>query len=447
MSSTAIQWRDRLIEISIILTLLLIPFWLKRPDASPPFTATYITGFWIVLPVVSVFVIWLVGGLPGHNRLWQNRSRLIVVTALVSLATLATISQLWAFIRTDHPGVAQNAALQLWLSVGFLIVIAAIKPPARLILRVMIVNLVLHGLTGAAQVAVQSSLGLAFLGELSLNPAESGISVIQTGDMRWLRPYGLLPHPNLFAGIILTGTLASVLRAVHRHWRVRLMGYGLFLFGLWMLLLTFSRSAWLGFGVGVLVVLPIALRKPDIRRRLLPLTLLAGILTGVFVALYHPLLLTRTASVAVNTEMRSIADRIVFTEIALDAIQSAPLQGIGAGNMPWYASHYLFYNTDYDLRGDNVHNIYLSVWAELGIIGLSLLLIALMALLLPMIQRIRQRQISMELLINLATWLAFCVIGFFDHYPWTMLPFFILWLTPALTDTSPGQPETIPATS
>jgi O-antigen ligase len=75
----------------------------------------------------------------------------------------------------------------------------------------------------------------------------------------------------------------------------------------------------------------------------------------------------------------SIADRIVYTQIALDAIQTAPLQGIGAGNYPWYASDYLYYRTDYDLRGDNVHTVILAIASELGIVG-TLLWLALISM-------------------------------------------------------------------
>ena len=64
-----------------------------------------------------------------------------------------------------------------------------------------------------------------------------------------------------------------------------------------------------------------------------------------------------------------MSDRLVFINFAGQAIRESPILGVGVGNFPWKSSYYL-QSTEFDLLGDNVHNIYLSVWAELGSIGL-----------------------------------------------------------------------------
>ena len=109
--------------------------------------------------------------------------------------------------------------------------------------------------------------------------------------------------------------------------------------------------------------------------------------------------------------------------------------GVGIGNFPWRTSYYLV-DTFYDLRGDNVHNVYLSAWAELGLVGFALLLVALVA---GLAAAFRAARSPIE--VAGASWLddrtaraallaiavAVAVIGLLDHYPWTILHFQMLW--------------------
>src|SRR5690606_27181710 len=98
----------------------------------------------------------------------------------------------------------------------------------------------------------------------------------------------------------------------------------------------------------------------------------------IFGLLFSPFLQARAGVSTESIELRSISDRVVFTEFALRAVSEFPIGGVGIGNFPWRASYYLI-GTGFDLRGDNVHNIFLSAWAELGTAGLVILLSALVA--------------------------------------------------------------------
>lgn len=412
-------------QLGILLVFALLPFWLRWDFAPSPFSHTYVMGFVVSAFMLLTVLLWLFSGLQGFQRFTRNPWRVTWITSLLLLAGWAAISSGWAYgSDTGYGGLAPNTALRILLVTVFALVLACAAIPPRTILLVLIGSMLVHGAIGGLQVAQQSSLGLDWLGEFSLDPAQSGVSVIQSGDVRWLRPYGFLPHPNVFAGIILVGLLASAVWIVEgRGWRYW-GALAAFFFGLWMLLLTFSRGAWLGFGVAVLFALVFVLRKPKFWRRIMPLVIGCPLLGAAFFALYSPLLLSRAGIGAENTEMRSIADRIVYTDVAHRAIASSPLIGIGAGNFPWYASVYLFYNTNYDLRGDNVHNIYLGLWADLGIIGLGLLLISLTSGAIAVLQQRDTARIAL-----LAGAIAFTIIGFFDHYPWTLISSQTLWMS------------------
>lgn len=412
-------------QFGVLLVFALIPFWLRWDFAPSPFSSTYVLGFVISAVMLITVISWAISGFHGLRNFTRNPWRVAWIVTLFLLAGWAAISSGWAYgSDTGYAGLAPNTALRILLVTAFALVLACAAIPPRTILLVLIGSMLVHGAIGGLQVAQQSSLGLDWLGEFSLNPAESGVSVIQSGDVRWLRPYGFLPHPNVFAGIILVGLLASAVWIIEgRGWRYW-GAMAVFFFGLWMLLLTFSRGAWLGFGVAVLFALVFVLQKENIWRRLLPLVIGSAILGIAFFALYSPLVLSRAGVGAENTEMRSIADRIVYTNIAHDAIASSPFTGIGAGNFPWYASVYIFYNTEYDLRGDNVHNIYLGLWADLGIIGLGLLLISLTSGAIAVLQQRDTARIAL-----LAGAIAFAIIGFFDHYPWTLISTQTLWMS------------------
>lgn len=420
------QQSQKLVQIAILLTFAMMPMWIKLPDAPPPFTARYVLGFAVVVPLLATIALWLLTGLPGLRSFLRDGRRVAWWLLLVMLASWATLTQAWAFVATTQTGVAQNAALQLWLVAGFLLVVLCVPPAPRLLLGVLIASMLVHGLIGGLQVMQQSSLGLPF--EFALNPMRSGVSVIQSGDVRWLRPYGLLPHPNIFAGVIVVGLMASAawLLDARRVWRWA--GRMAFVCGWWLLLLTFSRGAWLGFAVGALAVLPLILRDRAKWRRLLPVVGVAVMLGLLFLWLYQPLIFARVGVGNENTEMRSIADRAVFTQIAVDAILNHAVQGVGGGNFAWYASHYLFNYTDYDLRGDNVHHVWLLVWSEYGLVGL-LLLYALIAWGLDSaLIRIKHAPDKVWCIAYLGAFVAFLVIATFDHYMWTMIHMQTLWL-------------------
>lgn len=416
----------------MMLTWLQMPIWAKWPNAAGPFDATYSLGFIIAAPMALSILFWSIAGWPHLTKLLQRPSKAVWLSTLLLLLIWTWLSQSWAFAGQRAPGVAQNVTLQLALIAAFLVASACIAP-RRAILYSLIANMLLHGVLGGLQVAVQGNVGLEVF---ALNPEKSGVSVVLAEGVRWLRPYGLLSHPNIYAGILLVGLIATAWWVVTtKRWQIMaLIAFGC---GLWMLMLSFSRSAWLGFVVGALFALFFVLRRGLWRRLLWPtaLALMAG---GIFFTLYQPFLLARAGVGLEGTEQRSIADRVVYWQIAEDAIASSPIIGVGAGHFPWYAADYLFYRTDYDLRGANVHNVPLLVWSELGLVGLVLLSIHLGA---ATIAILKQRDLDQVAL--LAATLALFVVGLFDHYTWSLIHTQTLWLGLLAVALAPRQGATV----
>jgi O-antigen ligase len=417
-----LRYRHLPTKIGICTTIFLTFFWLRWNNAPPPFSPNYVMGFPITHLMLLTVLVWMLSGFPSINNFTKSFWRLLWAGSLLVLLGWITISQTWAYGLVDYSGLAPNAALQFALVTVFAITVACAAPAPRIVIGVLMLALIIHGIIGGLQVIKQGSIGLAALGELKLDPSYSGISVIQSGDMRWLRPYGLLPHPNIYAGVITVGLLASAAWILNDDKRVRWIGVWVFIFGLWILLLTFSRGAWLGFAIGILCALPFVIRQPQFWKRVLPVVGLSIAIGILFFVLFQPLLLVRAGIGEEGLELRSVSDRIVFNRIAREAIANYPIYGVGAGNFPWYSSVYIFYNTDYDLRGNNVHNIYLGIFAELGVIGFCLFVLTWIS---GIVAVLRQRNI--ECIALLGGIVAFAVIGLVDHYPFTMIHTQALW--------------------
>lgn len=417
----------------ILGVFLLAPFWLRWADASPPFTADYTLGYVVIAPMLLTIVFWAISGFPNASRLVSNRWRTLWVISLFAVVAWAFASQGWAFARIKYGGVAQSATL-LWAVVAlFCVVIVCYSPSPRYVIAILGINLVLHSLIGALQVAQQSHIGLKFLGEFTLDVAKSGVSVVESGDWRWLRPYGLLPHPNLYAGVLLCGLFAMLPWLLSPHRIIRWGALAGFAGAWWVFLLTFSRGAWVAFGlIGGIIGMYALIRARNraetaLYRHLWATVVVLLTLTVGFAVIYQPFLRARAGIGEENTELRSIADRVVFTQIALDSIQRVPIQGVGIGNFPFYASRYLITRTDYDLRGNNVHHVWLTVWAELGLIGLGLWGIMLFSGVISVLVGLK-KQFSWEKVALVGAFLALGVVGWVDHYPITLPIGLIYWL-------------------
>ncbi len=426
---SAFYYRLLPIHAGIIATFLLIPVWYRLPQRPDIFPALYVSRFLILLPMLWTIGWWLALRLPGFDELRRDKLRRIWALALLLLAVWAFASQSWAFRRVENPDYGATAALQLSISLLFSVVIACACPPKPALIAALLTGLVWNSLLAIAQVANQQSLGLNWLGEFRFNASIPGTSVVQADGIRWLRPYGLLPHPNMLAGFLMIALLAACAAVLSRRLVVWWVGTLIALLGLWALLLTFSRASWGGLILGGLIMLPF-LWRARLRERdsWLPVLTTLGLMAGVIVIfglLYSPFLLARAGVGTESIELRSISDRALFTEFALRAVREFPVGGVGIGNFPWRASYYLI-GTGFDLRGDNVHNIFLSAWSELGTVGLVLVLTALIAGIAVAFRQLRQ-QPDLGSIALFGGFVALTATGLLDHYPWTLIQFQVAW--------------------
>jgi len=429
-SQTVQHILHRALQFMILLTFALIPLWYRFPENPFYLPTLYVSRFSILQVMLLAIVLWIARGIPGLRCVWRDPLQRTWLLLLLTLTAWVIASQMWAFRRAANPEVAQSAAFQFSVVMLFAIVVISTRPSPKWVIGALLTGVVWNTALAILQTHNQADLGLrffaAFPGEFPLDPARSGVSVVVANGVRWLRPYALLPHPNMLGGFLMIGLLAAVGWILSANQKLRWFGTAIFGFGLWGLLLTFSRGAWLAFAVGGFAIVPILWRTHK-RRLLRPLGVAGGIAIVVgllFTFTHRDLLLVRTSSGS-NTELselRSYVDRTIFTNYAQRAIRENPVRGVGIGNFPWRASFYLV-ESDFDLRGDNAHHVLLQAWAELGVIGWGLTVAAWMV---GIELALRNRPDAQRAAL-LAGVLALGIIGIIDHYPWTILQFQTAW--------------------
>lgn len=398
-----------------VLLSLITPSWRYGPFAWLPLIelvelagAPMALGVFNLLPLL-ILLGW--GGLRlAEGRLHGQWGRLSITLPFLGITLLGflrlhTLSPRHIFIQAGGLGIA-------WL-----VYLMVVSERPSLSFTFSLIVMIQSG-TGLAQFFLQRDLGLTLMGELPLNPAFSGVTVLFARETRWLRAYGLTAHPNLL-GALLVVMLLFLLVAYgrsrgSRQWRlgfVLAVGYlGLFV--------SFSRSAWLGFAVGVGIWNFINARNARDERmagneknisafsalsavkQLLPTLPLL-----IMLLLYGDLVLSRVVGLETAVEARSLDERVADSQLALHLIAVHPWTGVGMGNYT-DAAQVL------EPSAQRVHNVPLLIAAELGLPGLFLWLILVLA---PLVMAFRFRPF---LPVQIGIWLAMLLMSQFDTMLW-----------------------------
>jgi O-antigen ligase len=275
------------------------------------------------------------------------------------------------------------------------------------VITVLGIGVVAESVLAIVQYFNQGSIGsvLYYLGERTFNASTPGIANASLSGELVLRPYGTLPHPNVLAGYLLVGMTMVLfsLKSTYRHceamkWlRQSLSKKSLnkdcfatlamttaLIIGTIALILSMSRVAIVLWVVVLAYFLSphlirhsglsrVSLIKPlsDSGVALLPRMTKVAVLflvVGVISILAFSPLSSRFTNIKITDE--SIVQRSVLIESSIVMIKSHPLFGVGLGNFlptlaqmqkPLMVSTYL----------QPVHNIFLLVAAETGLIGLG----------------------------------------------------------------------------
>lgn len=363
--------------------------------------------------------------LPEQRRRWRWGWRHITLP-LLGLTLLGFLSIGWSWLaagtRLPPLGVSDTAFQLLSLGLVWATYLFVVNERPALTWPLAAV-VVIQSLVGLAQFVRQSDLGLTMLGELDLDPAISGVSVLMAGSQRWLRAYGLTGHPNLLAAL-LAPLILYLMSAAQRAggWR-RWLLLAVVGIGAAALVASASRAAWLAFAAASALWLAADLAerrqqaahgpgaaRPRARRIgwLAALVVIAG-LAALFLAVYGSLFASRFINLESSIEARSLFERQRDWGIAVELILRHPWAGVGMGS-------YLAEARAIDPAARMVHNVPLLVTAELGVLAGLLWLWLTIA---PFAAAVRLgRGRWSRLASSLAPWLAVVVMGLFHGLPW-----------------------------
>jgi O-antigen ligase len=223
------------------------------------------------------------------------------------------------------------------------------------------------------------------------------------------------------AGLWSCAVATLVGAAVSRRRRVRvaaLLVAGLCVIGVF---LTLTRTIWVAAAASALLTLGIT---PGLRRYLVPVTVTCGLLVaGAWFTIPGLASQARTRESA----QASIWDRQNSNAAALRMLKARPLVGFGWNSFKEASPPYYRQAFGYPLTAvGEVHNVFLSNLAELGLIGTSLWLVALvMAVGVPLIRPpplgLRPWRVGL-----LAIAIMWVVVAFFDPLPY-VFPNLLLW--------------------
>ncbi len=295
----------------------------------------------------------------------------------------------------------------------------------------IVAGAVFQSVIAIAQFITQGSLGLKYLGESPLASALSGIAAFFVDGVKIMRAYGTTPHSNVLALYLFVVIIVFYDSLIyHKKW----WWYIFYSVILWAFFLTFSRvivGLWvLGFILTVCAFKLSSGRRPSEAgetdgtgfmglglkaqavshnaQKIFWTTIAVAVL---FVAVYWPYVVNRTV---ISTNDEAIQLRILYNHESLAGGQST--FGLGMGNfVPWLMTQNLHLNREVY---QPVHNIYLLIYAEVGIAGIALFILFLAFLLYDFYNRLGFKKLyhfSFGLII-----ISVLVFGLFDHYLWTI---------------------------
>ena len=219
------------------------------------------------------------------------------------------------------------------------------KEDMKFIVKTLTFSLLFICSIGIAQYFTHSTMGLGFIGSWGMRPEQG-----------WLRATGTFRVPNVFAAyliFLLPVTLAYSFLESNKVLRFLIRGtYGL---GVFAVLITFSRSSWLGLIVSTMLFLFMFIKDRKLRRRVLPLVFMMTVV-GIFVIFRYWETISTRAMQGVGEE-EYMDHRKKGLEVFPETLMKGPILGAGQ----WASKTVAEYT---------VHVTVLRIAIELGVPGL-----------------------------------------------------------------------------
>ncbi len=421
MTNMVMKYLDKTIEYGLYLLAFTLPLgtrWIIKAGETEYLTYS-LYGTDILLVLLLALFLFYKSQIPNPNNQTNPKSQITNIL----IAGLMVVSFASIFFAIDKPLAVFKFG---WLILGaglFWLVSRAAYERAKLIWS-LLAGLALQSLLALWQFLTQSAFSNKWLGLASHRAADLGASVVETigadgvGE-RWLRAYGGFDHPNILGGVMAVG----VLLLVGQYLKFPIINYkfqNIFKIISWIFLplfsaalfFSFSRAGWLALAAGLAVMLVGAVIKKNFQaqKNILQAIFISGVIFLILFSQLPNLVMTRLYGGG-RLEVKSKNERLESIKYSLPIIKKKWASGAGLGNyvlalkreLPGQASY--FYQP--------VHNAYLLVLSEIGIVGF----IIFICLLIFVLVRLLRRPADAGLL---AMTTALIVLLSFDHWLWSL---------------------------
>jgi len=383
----------RLIEYGLYLLAFLLPLetrWIiKAGDLRGYSEYSTISLYGTDILLILLLIIFIIFSIKKEYTVYSIQHTVYGPWFFIAILELAAFVSI--FFAADK-SVATFSYLRLLLGIGlFWLVTSASYDQMKLAASLAAGFFIQAGL-GIWQFLSQSTFASKWLGMASHDPwAMGGESVIETlGGGRWLRAYGGLDHPNILGGILVIIILMAIYwflaiaRTMYDRYKnekdlssvpVKSIIFGIVVFYSSLIIFasglffSFSRSAWLALAAGLFIFTILLIYKQEWIGgiQLLKVVITLGAVFFTWFLIYGNVASTRALGSG-RLEDKSVSERALYYNDFKKVISNHWLAGVGMGNYTLAV-----YKNDpggASYRYQPVHNVFLLVWSETGILGL-----------------------------------------------------------------------------
>lgn len=414
----------KLVTIAFLTFLFLLPFQtvylLSEPFISGEKWQYGMIGVYFSdLFLISTLAFFLIHRFVLKKYQIPNTKYQISTKILVLFVFWTGLSIFWA----GDQMLALYFFVKLLLAVGLFAFVRSREVDMKKIVWVLIFLGVLQGGIGIAQFLSQKSIASSILGMSSYEAYEAGSSVLKIDSGRFLRAYGTFSHPNMLGGFLGVILVLSVVYYVlfiryEKSWGMArdilflLTSIIVIFLGL---LLTFSRSAWLGVVLGM-IILGVSLffqKDFEVRIRFFKMVVVLGLCSIVFGWPLSSQIFPRFDRSVIAKE-GSVTERIQsFRDATVIIGEGNIFLGTGAGN---FTAKMIKLRPDHPVWSiQPVHNAFVLIFTELGLVGFLLFLSFLGSTLWQMRHLLRKKEnilFGIALIVLLPSLLV-------DHFLWS----------------------------
>lgn len=369
----------------------------------------YVTDFLLMALILGAFRVW-----KWHEMFWKSERKYLTLFLLIALGSIAF---------SHHPTYPLHYWRWLHLALpAFLCFLIRPETTLPALAKTVLASSLLECAIAIPQYFVQHSLGLKWLGEQTLISRHFvGASFPMTDEtVSWfdrlfhivrdhdfvIRAYGTLPHPNILGGVMVFGLLMTYYlfsQGKRRGWLAAAIAIQVF-----CLIITYSRAALYAWMIATAIWLVLeAIQTRKISRLM---WIVAGSLVVSFACFYSQLL-ERGGVVSYNgVTQASDAGRKMLNTVGLAMAYDHPFWGVGFNN---YHLEFSRYAEVEEIPPMFVHNVYVLMAAEIGILGLAAFLLFCFFV----IKRGWEQRHQPHSRILFVLFLALLGIGLVDYYP------------------------------